>query len=413
MQNKYPIFAVFKFLCASIGFFHCSHVLAVERAGNGGSVVVCPAVGQTPRSVEMLDDYEGRTLWGFSRSAAAPAEDPVALAKSYAMKLAQFQPMRSTRMLAALEHFMENTKFLSGAELAILPDSIFLAFRAGCMLQQIAIQREPLFPEDRFFNISQDLWNQLDVNGKATLLLHEVIYREATSRGATDSRTSRYFNEFISSTKMDSISPEKFEAVAGKIGFSETLPPKPLSDLAEKLRALLINRTVYRNNTSAIGTSTELETTYSDLLVGGRKLTFVAHETEIIKKSMSGTEVRRTLDRLFTVRLMNSTQALLAEVTLKNTDDYDSTRGSSTGNFRINPDGSLVWNGTTLGYGDRTDISGQFFAAQEDLQTTWSLQNGSLLQTSQNTLWNYDPLLQARTSKRSESTIISKELKVQ
>ena len=41
----------------------------------------------------------------------------------------------------------------------------------------------------------------LDNNGKAGLILHELIYREAIEGGATESTAVRYFNSMLASNR--------------------------------------------------------------------------------------------------------------------------------------------------------------------------------------------------------------------
>lgn len=80
-----------------------------------------------------------------------------------------------------------------------IQDSLVRVFPRGCKIEQIAIQKEPAFPEDKRFTVSKDLWDLLDEDNKAGLVLHEIIYREALLYGHEDSVNARYVNSIWTS----------------------------------------------------------------------------------------------------------------------------------------------------------------------------------------------------------------------
>jgi hypothetical protein len=75
----------------------------------------------------------------------------------------------------------------------------------NCELKQIAIQiRNPdLF--DKRYVINQDLWNSLDTDNQAALVLHEIIYRMAIEQGASDSVGARLINSLIFSDTVSNL----------------------------------------------------------------------------------------------------------------------------------------------------------------------------------------------------------------
>ena len=84
-----------------------------------------------------------------------------------------------------------------------IPDSGHIATPHGCEIVQIAVQKEPEFPDEKTFTISKDLWDHqaLDERSKAGLILHEVIYQKALKSSHTDSIKTRYLTSFLTSTK--------------------------------------------------------------------------------------------------------------------------------------------------------------------------------------------------------------------
>jgi hypothetical protein len=50
--------------------------------------------------------------------------------------------------------------------------------------------------------INRDIWNLLDSNSRAGLLLHEIIYEHFVSEGEQNSRLARYFNSHLASTSL-------------------------------------------------------------------------------------------------------------------------------------------------------------------------------------------------------------------
>lgn len=168
---------------------------------NGGDAIVCPDALGGIQSVELLDVYETRTL----RPHYVPEMGPnnlTALEKvEYVLKrLAIIDPVRAEKYLTALQDFISTTIFLPNVQLADVPDSAHIVLPKKCELQQIAIQLSNIsLPEGTRIIVSEDLWNYLDSDNQAALILHEIIYQEAISLGHLNSFRVRYYNGFICS----------------------------------------------------------------------------------------------------------------------------------------------------------------------------------------------------------------------
>lgn len=193
-----------------ICFFYMAAPFAMAgQSGNGGDVVVCIADGRI-RSVELLDFYEAKTLRKIQYSLGdkiLSVEAKIELALS---RLSPFSPVRVQDYLTQTRSFYSEALFLKGVKLDDIPDAGYLALPIGCHIEQIVIQKEPRFPGDPRFLVSQDLWDFLDNDSRAGLILHEVIYREAISYGHTDSIATRYFNSLIFGNKIKDLTMQTF-----------------------------------------------------------------------------------------------------------------------------------------------------------------------------------------------------------
>jgi hypothetical protein len=180
---------------------------AGNSVGNGGNVVVCKDAAARVTSIELLDYYEGKVLRGITPETGAPALDYHQKIDYVLDRFAEVAPHRAARYRDQARSFESEALFLAGAQLVPVPDSQHSFVPDGCEVDQAAIQKTPEFPEDKRYTVNQDLWSQLPAEGKAGLVLHEVIYREAIEHNQDDSVKARYFNSYVAAGKLNSYSP--------------------------------------------------------------------------------------------------------------------------------------------------------------------------------------------------------------
>lgn len=171
--------------------------------GNGGDVVVCQARGGV--TVETLDLYEARTLRGLTPSLGDPKlswQDKFALALA---RLEKVDPYRAAHYRDRVQQFTSEASFIPHIQLTDIPDSQQVLLPAQCSIAQIAVQKPPQFPGDPYYVISKDLWDQLDSENQAALVMHEIVYREAIEFGHTNSISARYFNSLILSDRLAAV----------------------------------------------------------------------------------------------------------------------------------------------------------------------------------------------------------------
>jgi hypothetical protein len=153
--------------------------LAGGSVGNDGDGVVCRAQDGTIQSVELLDYYEGRVQRGFDLSLGHPAEDFQIKINRILQNLSKLANIRSKKYAELSNDFFNQAVLIPNVDLVDIPDSQNIIVPKNCKVEQLAIQREPQLPGDKRYTISKDLWDQMDGNQKAGLILHEVIYRDA------------------------------------------------------------------------------------------------------------------------------------------------------------------------------------------------------------------------------------------
>ncbi|OGQ36061.1 MAG: hypothetical protein A3F16_01730 [Deltaproteobacteria bacterium RIFCSPHIGHO2_12_FULL_43_9] len=186
-----------------------TYSLAGNEYGNGGDVVYCPQEDGPPK-VEMLDLYEARTRLELEPDLGPKELTPIEKAHYVLDRLQRVDPFRVENYRITVDTFHHNALFMSGVTLVDVPDSHHIALPINCEIRQIAIQKEPSFPEERLYTISKDLWDLLDDNNKAGLILHETVYGEAIKFAHQNSINTRYFTGLIASTVINNISREEY-----------------------------------------------------------------------------------------------------------------------------------------------------------------------------------------------------------
>ncbi len=202
-----------------------------DKAGNGGDVVDCrrtvwvPDNGQmdghweTAGTIELLDFYEGRVIRKIERDLGTDTlsvEEKLELAIERIEKL---DPGRALLYRKWISEFWNEALFLDGINLIDVNDSDHVALPQNCQVTQIAIQKKPEFPEDPYYIINQDLWQALDNDGKAGLVLHEIAYREAIAEGHENSVNTRYLVQHLTSNKVPEMTIKKWSEIRNAADF--------------------------------------------------------------------------------------------------------------------------------------------------------------------------------------------------
>lgn len=203
----------FKFITLAVAALLVpSAAKAATERGNGGDAVVCRNSNNQITRAELLDYYEARVLRNIEID-LGPA-DKSHIDKFYVAldRLKFFSPVRSRVYAEELKNFEAETQFIPGVELVQIEDEEPTVIPTGCKIEQLAVQRNPVFPGDKRFVVSKDIWDKLDTTSKAGLILHEIIYREALNYKHKNSVHVRYFNAFIANPNLPLTLKTHFDA---------------------------------------------------------------------------------------------------------------------------------------------------------------------------------------------------------
>ena len=186
--------------------------------GNGGYAVVCykPENTKTIASAELLDLYEGRTIRAFQID-LGPGPTWSERLELMLKRLEAFSPRRAQRYREQAASFSNEARFLTGVDLGDIGDAEPIVVPVGCKPKPVVNQREPEFPGDPRYIVQSDIWNALDENSKAALILHELVYRELKQE--TSLRT-RYFISIISSTEWANLTALTYFDLSRRVGFN-------------------------------------------------------------------------------------------------------------------------------------------------------------------------------------------------
>ncbi len=180
--------------------------LAGEVVGNGGDVLVCPN-----KKPELLDFYEARVLKKITRRPDLSGATAIEIAKSTLRDLEKINPARARIYHARIESFYNDASFVSDARLEDIPDSAHVVLPIGCALKQIAIQVPRGLPRDPIYIVDKSLWDAMDLENQAGLILHEVIYTDAIRYGHTNSISVRYLNGVLPSDRLAGMSIQEYD----------------------------------------------------------------------------------------------------------------------------------------------------------------------------------------------------------
>jgi hypothetical protein len=203
-----------------------------RTVGNGGDVIVCETQAGQLQSIELLDFYEGRVLKGIQTELGEiglTIEQKIAFALE---RMKRVSPVRAERYAKDAASFFDETLFLDDAILEDIPDTGNMVIPRNCRVAQIANQSTPLYPDDKRYVIDRRLWNALDNTGRAGLILHEVIYREALELRHDNSVSVRFLNANLCSRKIEGMSVQQYTKFLQDLGFETTSVQGVLISLA-------------------------------------------------------------------------------------------------------------------------------------------------------------------------------------
>jgi hypothetical protein len=178
--------------------------------GNGGYVLKCEK--QNVITFESYDILEGRVLYDIE-PVYSKKNDFLQKAEDIIKRLEKLNPSRTKLYLQWLSSFLKESKFLpKGVNLIDVPD-ISIGIRPdNCKLIQTIVQTANFEKQGYRYIIDTEVWDSLDNDNKAALIIHELIYREAVlpENNHPNSLLARELNQLIHSDKVKNMSLKQF-----------------------------------------------------------------------------------------------------------------------------------------------------------------------------------------------------------
>ncbi|MCB0384741.1 MAG: hypothetical protein KDD43_05050 [Bdellovibrionales bacterium] len=172
-----------------------------NQVGNGGDAIICGD------KVSLLDYYEAQARDKLEIG-LENGKDHLAIADKTIDRLKRLNPQLHRQYKRVLQKIEGRLRFIDKANFRDVKDSFELAVPKGCLLEQMAIQREE--GGIKLIHISKSLWDRLSQEHRAGLVLHEIIYEHFVFLGETDSVKARKFNSLISSKTFPKYTKEKY-----------------------------------------------------------------------------------------------------------------------------------------------------------------------------------------------------------
>lgn len=222
---KKCLFAALGFLVFGLG---TTAAIAGQNVGNGGAVVTgtCDGVDRSRNVTLLLDYWELAREFGLQPELGA-ATDSVDIHLEVAFtRLERLDPVRADIYRQWYRDFwQEAVQQEPGISLPALSDLgvINPPLPAGCSTNKIIEQVTPIseFLVKRFY-IRQAAFAALDMTNQAGLILHELVYRDALSRGHETSMKARVVTGLMSSSVFSQWTVERYEGFMveqGLIGY--------------------------------------------------------------------------------------------------------------------------------------------------------------------------------------------------
>ncbi len=158
------------------------------RAGadssGGGKSVVCRDTSGKILSVEMLDLYEARNLYGQAPLAMGSTVDEVMTAAKAKFSHTSFA---SSYLPEALDQLRAKLHVLpAGQKLTPIDDADPVIYDPGCKLEQAAV-----WVDSTLIVADRELWEAMDTRNQVALYAHETIYAAMRAEGDKNSRRAR------------------------------------------------------------------------------------------------------------------------------------------------------------------------------------------------------------------------------
>ncbi|WP_374079053.1 hypothetical protein [Bdellovibrio bacteriovorus] len=185
--------------------------------GNGGFVLMCG-----PGQLQVFDLYEAQVRYRmqFDPKSLASLDERVQYLLS---KFEKHNASRAVLYRKWYREFFVEAEFISNAKFNPIGDIGFGYIPKNCSLEQVIFQRAPSILNYYRYAINKDIWDSLNVENQAALVLHELIYRELTlpPNSHESSEAARYFNALLSSTRFQYLTYGQYISTLQELRFTK------------------------------------------------------------------------------------------------------------------------------------------------------------------------------------------------
>jgi|GEM_PF-6762455 hypothetical protein len=215
LTNKSPARAISNAKAA----YEFTNVSGGVDGSGGGSVIACTVGGK--KQFKLLDYYEAE-----QRQIAidlGPKNLSVEQKLEFVLnRYAQIHPQRANEFKQMVAAYEENVSMRTGVTFGKTPDVVDEIIPTGCDRVQVVIQINPELPGDKRFITNASVWNQLDNDTKAGLILHEISYYH---QGMKSARKLRYFNGLLSSSQLTQLTAQEYAELLTSTSMPWSLAP--------------------------------------------------------------------------------------------------------------------------------------------------------------------------------------------
>lgn len=186
--------------------------------GNGGFALSCP-----DQKLRTFDLYELQNRYEDTMTLDEKAQDSLNQRVHYLLdKVAALNPARASKYRAWYQDFHKESQFTEEV-LQGTPDIGLGQIPESCSLEIVIFQRSPGILNPYRYTIRKAHWNRLSTIDQAALVMHELIYREASEADNQHltSERSRYLNAWINSLEFSKVSLNEYLIRLQKLRFRD------------------------------------------------------------------------------------------------------------------------------------------------------------------------------------------------
>jgi hypothetical protein len=209
--------------------------LAQDQSGNGGHALVCRNEEGKITSVRLLDYRLGESIgrgvdFGATHAVAEKVQKGVERLSRLSENFSKSVAAHAQVLLGSLDAQTAEPRstgdvIYSDDRLVMIPDAKFLTYPRGCEPEQLAIRLNPKATRE-FGNaqylIQKQLFQNLSLDDRAGLILHESIYRYLVNVFKhTDSKAARLLNQWAAGTEIEALLKEGLISILKDSGLSE------------------------------------------------------------------------------------------------------------------------------------------------------------------------------------------------